>query len=120
ISAAPDAKPWAGQIDLVAKATVAGKEVVREVRSATITWPVPGPNVPSISRLDRGLIVAVREPGPFHLRPSADKIAINQGEKINLTLHLERDAKDFNAPVQITALNLPQGLNVQPLLIQPG
>ena len=73
VSAVPEAHAWEGPIQLMATATVQGKEVVREVRAATITWPVLQANVPAISRLDRSLVLAVRERGPFSLEPTVEK-----------------------------------------------
>jgi hypothetical protein len=107
VSATTDAKPWAGSITLLATATVNGKEMVREVRSATVTWPVQAANVPAISRLDQELVLAVRDRGPFNLIATVDKITVVQGDKVQIPLKLERYAKDFSGTVQVVALNLP-------------
>jgi hypothetical protein len=120
VSAAPDAAPWEGAIRLVATATVDGRQIVREVRSASVTWPVPQANVPAVSRLDRNLVVAVRERGPFSLEPTAEEVVVPAGVKVDVNLKLTRHAKDFNSPVQVTAFNLPQGVNLQPLTIPQG
>jgi hypothetical protein len=120
ISATAEAKNWEGPIQLVATATIQGKEVVREVRAATITWPVQAVNVPAISRLDRSLVVAVRERGPFSLTPAVEKITITQGEKIEVPLKLERFDKEFTAPVQVTATALPAPLLLQPVTLNAG
>src|SRR5206468_1932757 len=114
LSAAPDAAAWEGPIRLTATATVNGKELVREVRAATMSWPVPAPQVPAVSRLDRGLTLAVRERGPFSLTAAVDKLAVAPGSQVSIPLKLERFAKDFTGPVQVTAVNLPQGINLQP------
>jgi hypothetical protein len=61
LTAAANAAKFEGPIAIKATATVAGKPITREARSATITWGVqPGQNVPTISRLDYGLMVSVR------------------------------------------------------------
>jgi hypothetical protein len=120
VSAAEDAKPWAGPIRLIATAQVQGKTLVREVRAATTTWPVPAPNVPAVSRLDRELTIAVRDRGPFSLSPAVEQVTVLVGDKIEVPLKLERFAKDFTATVQVTAVNLPQGLTMQPLNFTGG
>jgi hypothetical protein len=120
ISATTAAKPWAGAIKLLATATVGGRQLVREVRSATVSWPVPAPNVPAISRLDRSLVLAVREQGPFNLVAAVDKITVLQGDRIEIPLKLERHVKDFNATVQIVPLNLPVQGQPQPVPLGAG
>jgi hypothetical protein len=120
LSAVKGSQTWEGPIRLVASATVHGKELVREVRAATMTWPVQQNNLPAISRLDRALIVALREQGPFSLEPTVDQLAVPVGERIEVTLRVERHADSFKAAVQITALNLPQGANLPPVTAQPG
>jgi hypothetical protein len=120
VSAAPDAKPWEGALKLVATATVHGKQLVREVRGATMTWPNQQVNIPAVSRLDRGVVLAVRERGPFSLAATVDKIVITQGDKLEIPLKLERYAKDFATPVQVVPINLPQGIQVQPVTLSPG
>ena len=120
ISADKNAPSWEGPIRLLASATVNGKDLVREVRAATITWPVPQANVPAISRLDRAVTVAVREQGPFSIEPTVDKLAVQGGERVEIVLRVERHAADFKSAVQIIALNLPQGVNLQPVTVQPA
>jgi hypothetical protein len=120
VSAAPDAQPWAGPIKLLATATVNGKPLVREVRSASVSWPVQAGNQPALSRLDRSLVVAVRERGPFSLTAQVDKVTVHQGEKVDIPLKLERHAKDFGAAVQVVPLNLPTQGQPQPVLLAPG
>jgi hypothetical protein len=120
LSAAKGSKTWEGPIRLRASAMVNGKEIVREVRAATMTWPVQQNNLPAISRLDRALTVALRDQGPFSLEPTVDQLAVPVGERVEVTLRVERHADSFKAPVQITALNLPQGASLPPVTAQPG
>jgi hypothetical protein len=120
VSAEADAKPWAGAITLVATATIDGQQVVRAVRSATVTWPVPAVNVPAISRLDHSLAVAVIDKGPFNLIAMDDKITVQQGDKFQIQLKLERYAKDFTQTVQVVPLNLPTNTPPQPVAMPAG
>jgi hypothetical protein len=113
------AKPWAGPIHLVATAAVKGKKLTREVRSASIAWPVTQQNAPTLTRLDRELVVAVREKAPFALAPGSDHVTIKQGDKITIPVKLTRtDA--FKSNVTVVALGGPPGLNALPLTLNAG
>jgi hypothetical protein len=108
ISAAADVKDWTGPVTIKGSAVVNGQSVVREARGATITWPAPQQNVPTISRLDHGLVLAVRaDKSPFTLTAGVDKVQALPGEKVTIPVKLKRLAPDFKLPVQLTVLNLP-------------
>jgi hypothetical protein len=107
VRAAPDAQPWAGAFRVKASAVINGRTVEREARAASVTWPVPPQNVPTVSRLDQSLVLAVREPAMYSLSAGIEKVAVAQGEKIAVPIKVERRAVDFKAPVQISILNLP-------------
>ena len=119
VQARGDAKLWAGGINVVGTATVNGKKLVREVRGASITWPVPAPNVPTISRLDRELVVAVREKAPYTLALNTQKIQVNLGEKIAIPVKVVPDA-GFKTAVQVIAIGGPTGFTSTPVTITPG
>jgi hypothetical protein len=119
VSATTDAKPWAGPISLLATATVNGKPIVREVRAATVTWPVQAGNQPAISRLDRSLVLAVRDRGPFNLVATVDKLTVVQGDKVQIPLKLER-SKEFTGNVSVVTLNLPGPGQPQPVPVPAG
>ncbi len=129
LSAALDAPSWTGAFTVKATAQVAGRTVVREARPGGIVWPVKPQqrNLPAVSRLDRSLVLAVRERAPFNLSATPDPAAIVQGTKATATLRLSRLAGEFTGPVQVTVLepqtHLPGGLTVnnnQPLTIDKG
>jgi hypothetical protein len=106
ITANPDAPPWAGDIRIKGTATINGKPVVREARSASIIWPNPvqqgqPPNVPTFTRIDRGLALAVRDKGPFGLTAEADKEAVQAGDKVNVKLKVDRYWPDFKATLAV-------------------
>jgi hypothetical protein len=120
LSAAADAPPWAGEIRVKGTATVNGQTVVREARPASITWPIQQPNIQTISRLDRSLVLAVRDKPPFSVATSVDKTAVTQGSKATATLKVARLWPDFKAALQVTAIDLPANLtfnNNQPLQV---
>jgi hypothetical protein len=126
LSAANNAAVWTGPIKVTGTATIGGNKVVREARSASIVWPIqPGQNIPTISRVDRGLLLAVRPGAPYSLAASLDKPALVQGDKGTLKVKLTRISPDFKTPltVQATPSELPPGLslnNNQPITIAPN
>jgi hypothetical protein len=124
LSAAPDAKPGVYEIKIKGTATVNGQPAVQEARAAHIVWPgQPGLNVPLLSRMARTTVFAVREPSPYRVAASLDKVNVLQGEKANLKLTLARHSKEFKAPLQALAIDLPPNLltvnNNQPMTIAP-
>jgi hypothetical protein len=120
LSAAPDATPWVGEIKIKGTATINGQPVVREARFASITWPNPPQqvNVPTFTRLDRGIPLAVRDKAPFGLTAEAEKAAVLAGEKVNIKLKVARQWADFKAPVQV-ALAVVGAVPNQPAQNQP-
>jgi hypothetical protein len=126
LSAAADAvaQPFTGEIKVKGTAVINGQTVVREARSASITWPVPPQQgVPTVTRLDRGIYLAVREKAPFNLTATLDKPAIIQGDKTTIKLKLARLSPDFKNPLIVTLLEpVPNVIinNNQPLTIAAG
>lgn len=117
VSAAKDAAVWTGQIKIVGTATIDGKPVVREARSASIVWPMqPGLPFPTISRVDRNLLLAVRPGAPWSLAVTLDKPALVQGDKGTLKLKLTRISPDFKTPLTVQPIptELPRGVTIQP------
>jgi hypothetical protein len=121
VSAAADAPIWTGEIKVKGTALIAGQHVEREARPASVTWPTQEQqNIPTVSRLDRSLVLAVREKAPFQLTATPDKSATTQGSKVTVTLKVARLWPDLKAPLQITALDpMPNLLfnNNQPLTV---
>jgi hypothetical protein len=126
LSAASNAAVWTGPIKITGTATIGGNQVVREARSASIVWPIPpGQGIPTLSRIDRSAMLAVRPGAPYSLVPSLDKPALMQGDKGTLKVKLTRLSPDFKTPltVQATPNELPPGLslnNNQPITIAPN
>ncbi|MFN4258541.1 MAG: hypothetical protein ACK4RK_04540 [Gemmataceae bacterium] len=119
LSAAGNAPDWAGSITIKGTATINGKPVTREARTASVTWPTPGnqPNIVTISRLDRGTYLAVRDKPFFTVTATLEKTEVYQGDKINLNLVLNRIFPEFKAQAQVkpvgannTDYNLPANL----------
>jgi hypothetical protein len=122
VDVAADAAPFAGPITLQSEATIDGKKVMREVRGATISYPLPQQqnNAPMLSRVDRELVLAVRGKAAYTLTPTKSKISLAQGDKISVGVTLQPLSPDFKAPVTVTAAAVPTGLNLQPVQVPPG
>jgi hypothetical protein len=151
LSAAAGAKEFGGPITVTCSATIDGKKVVREARPATITWGVPpGQNVPTVTRLDQQLVLAVRpDRSPFRIAAdlSAAKLKtrgqdgkekeekvdgpvyVKPGDKLTVPVKLtwhEKDARPAPLSVQMepTQPNPQQAPvtvnNSQPVQIAPG
>jgi len=126
VSAGLNAPEWVGEIKLKGTAVINGQTVAREARPASMTWPVGQPQgIPAISRLDRNLVLAVRDKAPFSLTATADQTNVVAGTKIKVGLKLARLWPDFKAAVAVApveaATHLPAGLtfgnNNQPVTI---
>ncbi len=124
LSAAADTPPFAGTITIKGTATIDGRSVVREARPAGVIWPVqPGAGIPTLARLERDTVLAVRSKAPFSVSLALDKPVLQHGGKANLTVKLTRIWPDFKTPLQLVALDLPPGLvvnNNQPVAIAPN
>ena len=121
LSAAADAPSWTGAIKVKGTAEIGGKKVVREARAGSILWPVqPQSNVPRAARVDRSLVLAVRDKAPYSLSAVIDKAEVLQGEKAVITVTVNRLWPDFkgnlalaaNTQTQGTPLYLPQNLTI--------
>lgn len=116
VSAPKDAKPGVFEFKVKGTATINGQPVVREARSASITWPLqqPQPNIPTISRLDHNIMVAVNDQAPFDLTTAVSQISIAQGDKPNVTLKLTRIWPDLKVPLQVASADVPNARNQPP------
>jgi hypothetical protein len=112
------AQSWTGAINVVGTADAKGQKLVREVRSATMSWPVIQQNVPSITRLDRELVVAVRDKAPYTLAVEKPRITLQQGEKISIPVKLV-PGENFKTNVTVNAIGGPPGLIAPAITLTP-
>jgi hypothetical protein len=113
VSAAANAAAWNGNVKIKGTATIDGKAVVREARAATISWPLNAQQAPpTFTRLDRSLVLAVRDKAPFVLTPGINKLKASPGDKVTVPIKVQRLWPDATGPVQVVALNLPAGLTL--------
>lgn len=123
LTAAPDAKPFTGTVRVVGTALIDGKKVARTARPATVTWPVqPQQNIPTITRLDHALMLAVRDKGPGLLTAATDKLTVKLGEKVVVGLKLQRHLPEFKGNFQVTPVqgDFPPNLNIPNVTFAPG
>jgi hypothetical protein len=101
LSIANDAAPFTGPISVNCKATINGQAVSHLARPATITWSVqPGQNIPTISRLDRQLLLAVIPPkSPLRISVDLPQAKVKTKDK---------DGKDQDVKLET------------PLFVKPG
>jgi hypothetical protein len=113
LTAAADAAPFTGELKIIGTATIKGQKVEREARPASITWPVPPQqNIPTVSRLDRNVMLAVRDKAPYILAATIDKSAVQQGDKATITVKLTRVWPEVKGPMQVLAIDLPPNLTI--------
>jgi hypothetical protein len=134
LSAAPNAAAFNGPITVKATATIGGKPVVREARSATITWGVqPMQNIPTATRLDDRLILAVRdksffkvtaEPENAFIAKAGEKLpqplTIKQGEKVTVPFKVARIAPEAKVPITLRQTFNTQNPQQLPLTVNQG
>jgi hypothetical protein len=124
VLAADNAAPFTGTVKVKATATIInGQKVIREARPATITWPTqPQQNIATVTRLDRGLMLAVRDKAPAKLTVNKDKLVVSLGDKADLSFKLIRHDANFkgNFQVQPVGPELPVGVTFGNLTFVPG
>jgi hypothetical protein len=124
MTAAADAQPSLSEVRIKGTAVIHGQSVTREARPGGIVWPLQNPanQIPTISRLQRNLLLAVRGKAPFHLVATLDKPIVPHGDKANVKVNLTRLWPDFKQPLQVQVIEAPPNLlinNNQPVTIPP-
>jgi hypothetical protein len=122
VSADASAPIFTGNVRVIGTALLGGQKVVREARPATVTWPVPPQNgIPTITRLDKELVLAVRESPPFVLK-APEKITVFHGDKLVIPIKATRLWPDAKQQIQIQPqpAEMPQGFNMPAITIPPG
>ncbi len=109
--AADDAPAWAGPIKVIAKGTIAGREVTREARYGVVVWGTANrQQQPSEFRLAPALSLGVieKEVEPALVRIGDDKVyETSLGANIEMPIHMTRRG-DFKDAVKLVAVGLTQ------------
>ena len=132
LNVADKAAEFTGPITVKCSATIADKPVAHDARPATITWSVqPMQNIPTVTRLDRQLVLAVREAkAPLRVAvdlPQAkvktkDKDGKDQEVKLETPLFVKPGDK-LTLPVKVTWQGegaRPNPVNVRLESVQPN
>jgi hypothetical protein len=123
ISAADNAAEFTGAVKVVGTSIVNGQKIAHAARPATVTWGVPiQQNIPTVTRLDRDLMLAVRDKAPAKFIAAQDKVAVSLGDKIELPLKLSRLFPEFKANFVVAPVpgELPVGVAFGNLTFAPG
>lgn len=110
LTATADAEAWAGPIRIFGTATIGGREVRREARPATVTWPFNQRNTPTIARLDRELVMSVRAAGSFRLTAGVTAISAKQGQRVTIPLRVDRDWPEVKGAVTVAPIDVPNAM----------
>jgi hypothetical protein len=123
LSAADNAAEVVASVKVTGTAIINGQKVTHQARPATITWSVPiQQNIPTVTRLDRDLMIAIRDKAPGKLVATKDKAVVSLGDKIDIPLKLTRSFPEFKANFQVQPVpgEYPQGFNIPALTFAPG
>jgi hypothetical protein len=123
VTAAADASPWTGTIQVRGSAIIRGAAVERDARPASITWQVqPQSGIPTITRLERSLVLAVRGKAPYGLTCGMDRAVVVHGGKVSIPMKLTRHWPEFKSQLSIMPIpnELPPGMSYAPLNFPPG
>jgi hypothetical protein len=125
VAAADDApEKFEGVIKVVGTSAIGGQKVVREARPASVTWGAANPqgNTPTITRLDRALVLAVRNKAPLNVTPTKNRVVIVVGDKTEIPYKLTRLDPEFKGSFQVQAVpgELPAGIAINNLTFAPG
>jgi hypothetical protein len=134
LAAAPSATKFDGPITIKGTATIAGKPVVREARSATISWGVqPMQNIPTITRLDNAFMLCVRdkayfkvtaEPENAFLAKAGEKLPqpllMKQGEKLTVPFKVARPLPEGKVALTLRQISTTQNPQQLPVTVNNG
>ncbi|VTR97411.1 PPC domain-containing protein [Tuwongella immobilis] len=119
LTAEPNAADWTGLIRVVGTATIQGKPQRRQARPAGIIHAFPANsqqmqlNAAMLTRLERGLPLAVREQPPIRVQHTIAPITATLNENVSLTFQVERTAPDPKASFVLYPMYLPAGVVAQ-------
>ncbi|HLW66864.1 MAG TPA: PPC domain-containing protein [Gemmataceae bacterium] len=112
-----DAPEFAGPIHLIATGKRGDETLIREVRPYTRVWPSTDLNS---SRPTRDLVVAVGDPAPFALTPAVDKLQVEAGKKVEVSVKCERLWPEFKGPITLIPLSFPGPIKMTSVTIPEG
>jgi hypothetical protein len=123
VSAADNAPPFTGEVKVSGTALLCDQMIVREARPASITWGTQAQqNIPTVTRLDKSLVLAVRDRAPARLTAMPDRAVVFAGDKLDLAFQLKRMAPDFKGNFQVAPIQgeFPPGITFGNFTFAPG
>jgi hypothetical protein len=113
-TAADNAAPWAGTLQIAGKAKIADVEVVREARGGSPIWPPPNnqQNARAEARMTRNIALAVSEAeeAPYQVVLGENKVfEMSRAGKLEIPIKVARRG-DFKANLTINPGGLPQNV----------
>ena len=123
VIAADNAAEAVAAVKVTGTALINGQKVVRQARPASVTWGVPiQQNIPTVTRLDHELMIAVRDKAPGKLDAGTQKAVVSLGDKIEIPLKLTRVSGEFKGNLQVTPVpgEFPVGMAFGNLTFAPG
>src|SRR5262249_5574168 len=118
LNASAEAPAWTGPIQIIGTAAVKGEKLVREARAATITFPVPQINIPTVSRLARSFMLASLDGAAFSIVANEERFSALPADKITVPIKLLRNT-GMKGTVQLLPLSGPPALTFNPTNLGP-
>jgi hypothetical protein len=120
LQAADDAQPLEQEIRIVGRAMVAGSEVAKVARSATLRWKVNNANEPQLVRQTEGVRVAVTaDAAPVTLRPKeSTTFETSRGGKLSIPFDVIR-RPGVKGPLALTPIAYPAEMKLPDALKVP-
>jgi hypothetical protein len=112
-----DAPDFVGPIQLTAKGKSGEETITREVRPYARVWQSTDLNS---SRPTRELVVAIGEAPPFALTPAVEKVEVEAGKKVEVTVKCERLWPDFKGAITLIPLSFPGPIKMGTVTIGEG
>ena len=83
LTAGADTAPWTGTFTVKGKAVIDGKPFEVEGRAGDVTWSIgqQQQNQPTVSRMSRNLVLAVRDGAPFQLTAKLEQDGEDDGRR---------------------------------------
>jgi hypothetical protein len=107
LTADENAADWVGPIQVIGRAAIGDRQVVRQARPATVIAAVA--NYRGVSRLARDLALAVGSAAPYLLTATTPEIKALQSQWIVIPLEAVRRG-DFAGALGLTAAGIPGGV----------
>jgi hypothetical protein len=111
-----NAAEWTGAIKLFASYKRGEQTIKQEVRPYTRVWN----DAKGTSRPTRDLAASLRENAPFFVVPDKEKYEVKPGDKLEMTLKINRLWPEFTGDMKLIPLNFPGNFQTPELPVPAG